>query len=386
MNKPKTTFSLERTALAQALKTLSAPAKTTQRINLSFGRDWLELAAGQRDFYAELRLAGKGSGEQRISVPAGPMREALGALGGSELKIELDEDLVLHAGERRLSLAVGSPEPAPDSGELAELGKIAVADLQPALERAARCASRDQLRPILNTVAIELESAERAWVLATDSFRLAMIPLEGEFGAELPDNPLLIELAQAKAISADLKRHKDAADLTLGLLGRGPGARIVLSYDECRWVCAAVQGSYPAWRQLVPEAESMRPAQIDSDELAAALKAALALGKGNRPEARTVRLHLAASGGALRYRASESGELDQSLADLHWEGADLEIGFNPEYLADALRVLDSERIEARFMSPERPALLRPGNGEAADHVPAYLLMPVRLAEVVPTPS
>ena len=54
------------------------------------------------------------------------------------------------------------------------------------------------------------------------------------------------------------------------------------------------------------------------------------------------------------------------------EGSDVEIGFNPTFLTDALRVVDSDEISLEMTAPNRPGLLKGGLNFL------YVIMPVNL--------
>ena len=57
-----------------------------------------------------------------------------------------------------------------------------------------------------------------------------------------------------------------------------------------------------------------------------------------------------------------------------FEGESLEIGFNPEFLKEGIESMAGEEILLRLISPLRPGLLEPVEGEDF----RYLVMPIRL--------
>jgi DNA polymerase III subunit beta len=61
-----------------------------------------------------------------------------------------------------------------------------------------------------------------------------------------------------------------------------------------------------------------------------------------------------------------------------YEGDDLSIAFNPQYLLDGLSALDSDTVRISFTEPGKPALItgKPGPDGHPDY--RYLLMPIRL--------
>ena len=53
-----------------------------------------------------------------------------------------------------------------------------------------------------------------------------------------------------------------------------------------------------------------------------------------------------------------------------YTGDTLEIGFNPTYIADALKVIDSQELTFEFKAANKPGLIRAGRDFT------YVLMPV----------
>ena len=75
--------------------------------------------------------------------------------------------------------------------------------------------------------------------------------------------------------------------------------------------------------------------------------------------------------GAHQPHRPKSGEATVNFP-CKFEGADVEIGFNPTFLTDALRVVDSDEITLELTAPNRPGLLKGG----ANFL--YVIMPVNL--------
>jgi DNA polymerase-3 subunit beta len=73
----------------------------------------------------------------------------------------------------------------------------------------------------------------------------------------------------------------------------------------------------------------------------------------------------------LTSRSPEAGEATITFP-CKYEGADVEIGFNPNFLTDALRVVDSDEISLELSAPNRPGLLKGGPNFV------YVIMPVNL--------
>ena len=57
------------------------------------------------------------------------------------------------------------------------------------------------------------------------------------------------------------------------------------------------------------------------------------------------------------------------------DGQDIDIGFNPKYLLDALKVIDSEDIQIELTTSVSPCVIKPLDNE--NYI--YIVLPVRMA-------
>ena len=71
-------------------------------------------------------------------------------------------------------------------------------------------------------------------------------------------------------------------------------------------------------------------------------------------------------------RAPEMGESEIDLDLTGFEGDDLEISFNPGYLADALKTMDEPEVLIELKAANKPGIIKAGS----DFL--YVVMPVNL--------
>lgn len=294
---------------------------------------------------------------------------------GDEIVIELADDaLELRSARRTLRLHTKPGEQFPREPRADGATDLAVVDgdgLATALGIACRCAASDEVRPIIRSVALDFEG-DTLTLVATDSYRLCMLPLDIERLGSAPERPLLLNLDEAKALAKDLRREKPEQVKLACFETQRPG--LVITYGNRQWTAYEVRGTYPEWRSLVPSDGARL--EIDRNELDELLKGVAAV-KGDR------------SGGArndsvgalkfefgtqtqARFEAPDIGELIEQLPSVHYEGEPLTVAFNPALLADALLVVEDETLRATIAGPTRPILFR------SEDDAGYLLMPVRV--------
>ena len=93
-------------------------------------------------------------------------------------------------------------------------------------------------------------------------------------------------------------------------------------------------------------------------------------------DAAPVRLVLKADGLELLAVTQDVGQAHEEL-DAKYEGAELTVAFNPEYLAQGIDVTPGDEVVLETIDALKPAVLR--STETQDFL--YLLMPVRVSEL-----
>jgi DNA polymerase III subunit beta len=128
-----------------------------------------------------------------------------------------------------------------------------------------------------------------------------------------------------------------------------------------------VEGQFPPYEDVIPKDADKKMTASTADFLSAIRRAALL----TTEESKGVRMHFSKKGLVLTSRSPESGEATVNFP-CKFEGAEVEIGFNPTFLTDALRVVDSDEISLELTAANRPGLLKGGPNFL------YVIMPVNL--------
>jgi len=128
-----------------------------------------------------------------------------------------------------------------------------------------------------------------------------------------------------------------------------------------------VEGQFPPYEDVIPKDADKKMTASTADFLSAIRRAALL----TTEESKGVRMHFSKKGLVLTSRSPDAGEATVNFP-CKFEGADVEIGFNPTFLTDALRVVDSDEISLELTAPNRPGLLKGGPNFL------YVIMPVNL--------
>ena len=149
-----------------------------------------------------------------------------------------------------------------------------------------------------------------------------------------------------------------------------PGPSYLYVYQRVlRWVTTArsTEASRLYWR-LKLQAENELSA--DREEFKAALQRTAIL---SNEKYRGIRLIIRDNGVVLQAHNPEQEEAEEEL-EVSYKGDDIEIGFNVNYLLDALGAIESETVTLSIVDGNSSCLLRePGKDDCK-----YVVMPMRL--------
>ncbi|GJQ30024.1 MAG: DNA polymerase III subunit beta [Phycisphaerae bacterium] len=130
------------------------------------------------------------------------------------------------------------------------------------------------------------------------------------------------------------------------------------------------EGAFPPYEDVIPK-EQDKKVVFDRDVMSHAVKRAALL---TNEESRGVRLAFKGKSKKLELasRAPEMGEANITADLATYDGDDIEIGFNPAFIVDALKVLSEPQVIMELKAPNKPGLIKSGG----DFL--YVVMPVNL--------
>ncbi|HEY2997985.1 MAG TPA: DNA polymerase III subunit beta, partial [Acidimicrobiales bacterium] len=310
----------------------------------------------------DIREGVKGREDGVAVLPARLVSEVVRSLPAGAVEVDVDgEQARITAGRSEFALRVFPtdefprlPQPTGD-GVTIDAGELAAA-----LRQVVPAASGDDARPILTGVLVTAEEGGLRLV-ATDSYRLAV--------RDLPGQSVLAEgqsvLVPSRALN-DLTRVLTGVDeLTLRLGERDAS----FEAGSVRLTTMLIEGDFPNYRGLIPSAHPNR-LTVSREALLEGLRRVKLLAR----EATPVRLAMAAEGLDLVAVTQDVGQAHESL-DAKYEGTELTVAFNPEYLLQGIEVLPGDEVLIESVDSLKPALVR--SPEHPEFL--YLLMPVRVS-------
>lgn len=203
-------------------------------------------------------------------------------------------------------------------------------------------------------------SAKKLQLVATDGHRLAQA--KGQLNANAARDVTAIVPAKLMTLITRMAgSSEEALDVKV------QENQILVRTARAVLVSSLVQGNFPKYADVIPR-ESTRKATVSTGQLEHRLRQAALL---TNEESKGVRLSFKTSELTLSSRAPEAGEAEVSLP-VSYDGEAMDIAFNPAFMLDALKVIDTDTIGLEMNAANKPAVVRAG----ADFL--YVLMPVDL--------
>jgi len=231
--------------------------------------------------------------------------------------------------------------------------------LADALRQVVRAASTDDARAVLTGVLLAADD-DGLRLVATDSYRLAV--------RDLPETAVLSAgqkvLIPGRALTELQRVMGDADELTVRLGDR----EATFESAGTRLSTRLIEGEFPNYRNLLPSSYP-NLLTVGKASMLEAIRRVKILAQDSTP----VRLSLGGPTVQLTAITQDVGNAAEEV-DAVYDGTEMVVAFNPDYLAAGIDAIDSDDVTLATMDPMKPAVLR---GVGRDDY-LYLLMPVRV--------
>lgn len=221
--------------------------------------------------------------------------------------------------------------------------------------------AQQDVRYYLNGLLLETEGKSLRAV-ATDGHRLALCETELETRAKTAQQVIVprkgvLELQRILGTDGNL-------ELAVGT------NHVRAQVGSIRFTSKLIDGRFPEYGRVIP-ANPTKSIEADRDVLRSALQRTAIL---SNEKYRGIRLMLKKDLLTLQAHNPEQEEAEDQIEVVFAGGDELEVGFNVNYLLDALAAIDSEKVEIGLTDANSSCLIRsPGNTAAR-----YVVMPMRL--------
>lgn len=363
-------FSAGREAILAPLQAVIGVVERRQTMpilaNILFSAKGEELALTATDLEVELvartRITIQQAGE--ITLPGRKLLDIIRALpDGASVTIAVEgERATVRSGKSRFTLATlpASDFPTVDDIRAQQSLNISQTALKRLLDKTHFSMAQQDVRYYLNGMLLEIADKTLRTV-ATDGHRLAYCEAELETAAATSQQVIVprkgvLELQRLLAAEGNV-------ELAVGT------NHVRAQIGDIRFTSKLIDGRFPEYGRVIP-ANPPKQVRADRDTLRSALQRAAIL---SNEKYRGIRLAVKANALVLQSHNPEQEEAEEEL-EVNYAGEEVEIGFNVNYLLDALAAVDAGEIQLGLTDANNSCLLTSPTAASTK----YVVMPMRL--------
>ncbi len=305
------------------------------------------------------------------TVPARKLLDYVRLLPDADLTMKFLENhwATLTCGRSRTRIAGMSRESFPELPQMPEpIAEIPMKTVASMIARTSFAISMEESRFTLNG-ALLLMRPEGLTMVATDGHRLAFVQATPEESGSVSQN--FRALVPKKAMAELMKLSDD----------NGSGGRAAIASDDNHLffqvghrllLTRKLTGNFPDYERVLPKEHSLT-AKLQKDEIRGAIERVAQFAD---ERSRAIRVQFV--NGEVRVFSSsvEMGESEESVPS-EYQGPDLEIGFNAQYLLDFLRAIPQDQVSFELKDQKSAGEMRPAGENVADQY-RYVVMPMRI--------
>jgi DNA polymerase-3 subunit beta len=301
-----------------------------------------------------------------ITVPAKKLVEIVKALNNEDLlRFELLENKVkLSAGRSRFTLSTLPATEYPNLEESIGLVdiKLNVSELKRVIAATQFAMAQQDVRYYLNGMLFDFNTNQQLIAVATDGHRLAMSSTPLADGVSERQQAIV----PRKGV-LELNRFLSSVDEEIQL--QLSSNHIKASSEHFSFTSKLVDGKYPDYEKVLPRGGD-KLVVANRSRLRDALQKAAIL---SNEKFRGVRFNL--QSGLVRIHSNNPEQEEAELEiEVDYNGADLEIGFNVNYMLDVLNTLEADNVKLTFTDANSSLLVEELDGSSS----VYVIMPMRL--------
>ena len=363
-------FSAEREAMLSPLQAVIGVVERRQtmpilsNVMVMAKSDGLTMTA--TDLEVELSANGTANVAEpgEITIPGRKLLDIIKALpekASVTLTVE-GERAVIRSGKSRFTLATlpASDFPVIENIEIKQQISLAQTDMKTLLDKTHFSMAQQDVRYYLNGLLFEL-NGQQLRLVATDGHRLAL----AEAKLLQPVTATLQVILPRKGVLELQRVLGNQGDVHISISSN----HMRISVDGVRFTSKLIDGRFPDYSRVIPQ-DPNRIVGAERSSLRAALQRAAIL---SNEKYRGIRLTLKSGVLVMQAHNPEQEEAEEELEVAH-TGEAMEIGFNVNYLLEALTAVDGDQVELGFTDGNSSCLIKSPGAVAS----RYVVMPMRL--------
>jgi len=239
--------------------------------------------------------------------------------------------------------------------------EVGLQELKLGIKQCLFATAKESSRYAINGVLWEVKG-RKLLLVATDGRRLAQTSVNLIAAPDTEEGLSLIIPSKTMALVEKLGGDgKEKVSIQL------VGSQILLSCSIVSISSNLVEGNFPKYEDIIPKDYDKRII-LNCEAVASAVRRASLLAS---EETKGIKLSISDNSLMFSGRAPEAGAAEITMT-IEYSGEPISVGFNPQFLTDALRIIQTPEFELDLGQPDRPGLIRSGSDFQ------YVLMPINL--------
>jgi DNA polymerase-3 subunit beta len=300
-----------------------------------------------------------------ITVPGRKLLDICRALPeGAEITMTLDgEKMSVRARRSRFTLSTLPSGEFPTVEEIngQQALRVPQKDFKRLLEKTHFSMAQQDVRYYLNGLLLET-SAKSLRSVATDGHRLALCDVDLPEGAK-PGQQVIVPRKGVLELQRILGHDDQVLELAIGV------NHIRVQIGDIRFTSKLIDGRFPEYGRVIPN-DPPRIVSAVREDLRQALQRAAIL---SNEKYRGIRFAVKPNALTIQSHNPEQEEAEEEV-EVSYEGDELEIGFNVNYLLDALAAVEGADVQIGLTDGNSSCLIR----SAGDAGARFVVMPMRL--------
>lgn len=361
-------FSVPRDLLVKAIQSVQTAINTKSslpilaNILIEATDDGVVLTATDLDIGIVATIPIKPSIAGSITIPAKKFFDIIKELPNTEISISVKKNNLVHIDCQNSNFKImGLPKDEfPQLPDFKEKDYLVLQQkkLKKMLSMTSFAISHDETRYVLNGVLFIIKPTYLRLV-ATDGRRLAV----AEDKAQLPKTQERKIIVPTKGVNELNRMLQDDGEIKV-CFGNN---QVAFDLGFVRIISRLIEGDFPNYEQVIPKETKEKIKTSKNLLLAAAKRVALF----TNTDSVAIKIDAAKDKLVLSKSTPYIGEAREEVG-VDYKGKEISIGFNPDYIIDALKSIDQEMVELELSDAEKPGVIRIGE----EYV--YVVLPMQL--------
>ncbi|MCR4336776.1 MAG: DNA polymerase III subunit beta [Candidatus Omnitrophica bacterium] len=280
-------------------------------------------------------------------------------LGDVMISTKKNNQVDIEGNKCRFKLMGLSKEEFPKFPEFKDKESVRIdqATLKEMIRMTSFSVSYEESRYVLNGVLVEIKG-NLIRMVATDGRRLAKI----EKNLASTSSQEITAIVPIKALQ-EVYRNLTSGGQVSFVVGKN---QILFDIQGILIASRIIEGEFPNYQQVIPK-EASTKIKINTQDFLSAIRRANLL---STPDFQAIKVEVFSDKIVVSKTTPDVGESREEVV-IQYGGKELIVGFNPQFLIDALKNISQDTIEMELLGPDKAGVIRMG-----DYL--YLVLPMRI--------